>query len=107
MAAQNGHVHVVLDLIHHVGIEGCGGATGGIDALCLASAREHVGVMAVLTDVGVVDKGQALCRAAMFGREGSVKFPLSLLGRATRRPLIIIAALCPWAVVASMRARRE
>lgn len=75
-AAQHGHVDVVLDLIQHVGIEGCGGASGGIDALCVAAEFENVGVMAALTNAGVVDTGQALCKAADSSREGSVKFLL-------------------------------
>ncbi len=75
-AAQNGHVDVVLDLIQRVRIEGCGGTSGGIDALCVAAEFENVGVMAALTNAGVVDTGQALCKAAESSREGSVKFLL-------------------------------
>eukprot|EP00903_Cladosiphon_okamuranus_P022139 g20360.t1 len=75
-AAQGGHSDVVRGLIEHVGMKGCGGASGGVEALWLAAELEHVGVMGVLTDAGVVDTGEALCKAAENGCEGSVKFLL-------------------------------
>lgn len=76
VAAQHGHTDVVLELIERVGIEGCGGASGGIDALCFAGKFEQVGVMAILTDAGVADTGEALCVVAESGCEGSVEFLL-------------------------------
>eukprot|EP00752_Nemacystus_decipiens_P007967 g7120.t1 len=75
-AAQHGHVATVLELIQHVGIEGCRGNNIVTNALCLAAESGHVDVMAALMDAGMADSGLALCRAAEFGREGSVKFLL-------------------------------
>ncbi len=75
-AAQNGHLEVVRELIRQVGIEGCGGPSGGVDALRLAGQAQHVDIMAALTDAGVVDTGFALLMAAGLGREASVKFLL-------------------------------
>lgn len=58
------------------GIEGCGGASGGVDALNPAAQDQHLEVMATLTNAGVVDTGVALLAAAENGREGAVKFLL-------------------------------
>lgn len=76
VAAQNRHTDVVIDLIQQVGIEGCGGVSGGINALCMAAKNGHVGIMVILTDAGVVDTGEALCVAAESALEESVKFLL-------------------------------
>ena len=75
MAAQNGHSEVVHELIQRVGIGGCGGASGGVDALCSAALHKF-NMMALLMDAGVVDSGKALATAALHGREASVKFLL-------------------------------
>lgn len=75
-AAQNGHLEVVRELIRQVGIEGCSGPSGGLDALRLAGQAQHVDIMAALTDAGVVDTGFALLMAAGLGCEASVKFLL-------------------------------
>lgn len=72
VAAQNGHVDVVREFIQQCGIEGCGGASGGVDALALAALNRQVDVMVVLIDAGVVDTGAALCNAAGSGPETSV-----------------------------------
>lgn len=77
-AAAKGHSKTVLELIQHVGIEGCGGESGGgvERALDCAAHHQHVNVMAVLMGAGVVDTGSALRTALLNGREGSVKFLL-------------------------------
>lgn len=78
VAAQNGHSEVVHKLIQQLGIEGCGEASGGIEALGRATMVDpHVDTMAVLADAGVVDAtGAALRRAAGSGYEAPVKFLL-------------------------------
>lgn len=78
VTAKNGHVEVARELIQEHGIEGCGGATGGLNALCQAATEQHVEVMA-----GVVDTGAALIAAAHHGRKASVKFLLQQLGWST------------------------
>lgn len=75
-AAGFGHLGVVCELIQQLGIEGCGGASGGVDALHRASLYQRVDVMTVLMDAGVVDTGIALVAAAGSGGETSVKFLL-------------------------------
>lgn len=75
-AARNGHSGVVHELIGQLGIERCGGASGGVEALETAVVDQHLDIMAMLTDAGVVDTGAALRRAAGFGREACVKFLL-------------------------------
>ncbi len=76
VATHRGHLEVVRELVQQVGIEGCGGASEGIDALCLASRDQHLEIMALLTDAGVVDDGVALTTAAANGVELSMKFLL-------------------------------
>ena len=71
-------------LIQEFGIEGCGGASGGVRALELAAQIQHVEVMAVLTNAGVVDTGKALGAAACFGQELAVKFLLEAWKRNRR-----------------------
>lgn len=85
MAAQNGYPEVVLELIQEVGIKGCGGATGGVRALCQAGQQHHVNIMATLTEAGVMDTGEALAVAAGWGREESVKFLLQQHKRRQQR----------------------
>ena len=75
-AAQYGHVGVVRELMKGRGIRGCGGSSGGVDALELAAREQHLEIMKLLTDAGVVDTGIALIGAASYGREGSVKLLL-------------------------------
>lgn len=55
---------------------GCGGATGGLDALLRASQNQNVDIMAMLTDAGVIDTGEALIFAAGHCPEAPVKFLL-------------------------------
>ncbi len=73
VAAQNGHFEVVRELVQQVGIEGCGGASEGVDALEQAARKQHLDIMAMLANVGVVDTGRALVMAAASSRELSVK----------------------------------
>ncbi len=75
--ADCGQLAVVRELIQGLGIEGCGGASGGADALRAAATNQHVDIMRVLADAGVADTGRdALALAAALGREQSVKFLL-------------------------------
>ncbi|CAM9333593.1 unnamed protein product, partial [Hapterophycus canaliculatus] len=76
IAVQCGHSAVVRELIEQCGIEGCGGASGGRDALRVAARKQYVDIMATLTAAGVVDAGRALCMAASCRQEASVKFLL-------------------------------
>ncbi len=76
VAAGKGHLDIVQELIQEHGIEGCGGASGGVAALARAAQYEHVDIMELLTNAGVVDTGGALLAAACCGMEFSVKFLL-------------------------------
>ena len=76
LAAHNGYSEVVHEMVQQVGIEGCGGASGGVDALEQAATNQHLDTMAVLTDAGVVDDGVCLAGAVAHGRELSVQFLL-------------------------------
>ena len=75
-AAQCGRSEVVQELIQQVGVEGSGGASGGVRALELAAMFRHVGIMGMLMEAGVVDTGKALMSAVSCGRVESVKFLL-------------------------------
>ena len=83
-AALNGHSEVVLELLQQLGIEGCGGESRGVDALSAAARSRYVNIMAILVGAGVVDTGAALCMAAKWGGEVSVKF---LLRQQEARPI--------------------
>lgn len=72
-AASRGYLEVVRELIQQVGIEGCGGASGGVDALEYATSNHHLEIMATLTAAGVVDSGKILTAAAGRGQETWVK----------------------------------
>ncbi|CAM9703108.1 unnamed protein product [Ectocarpus sp. 13 AM-2016] len=77
IAAQNGHSDIVRELVQQLGIEGCDPKNGGEPALYVAASEQHVDIMAILTNAGVVDTtGLALLGAAGHGREVSVKFLL-------------------------------
>ena len=76
VAAQEGHLDVVRELVRRVGIEGCGGSLVGEYALAAAERGQQVEIMRVLMGAGVVDAGFILSTAAKFGREASVKFLL-------------------------------
>ena len=71
----NGHLQAVRELVHQCGIEGCGGKSGGLQALRTAASTQHVGIMTVRMDAGVVDDGEALT-AELYGQEASVKYLL-------------------------------
>ena len=76
VAASHGHEDIVRELIQQVGIEGCGGPSGGVKALILAAKKQHVHIMAVLAEAGVMDVGNALIEAATTGQEEAVQFLL-------------------------------
>ena len=57
-------------------MKACGGPSRGKQALFFAAQDNHVGVMALLRDAGVVDSSKALVAAAAFGREAAVRFLL-------------------------------
>ena len=76
VAAMKGHFEVVYELIQGYRIEGCGGASGGVNALKFAAAIQHVEVMNILTSAGVVDPGVILIGAATSGHASSVKLLL-------------------------------
>ena len=79
-AVGRGESEVVRMMIQHLGIEGCGGATGGVSALQSAAMFQYVEIMRLLTDAGVDDMGAALINAAGRGLEESVKFFLRQRG---------------------------
>lgn len=76
VAAFKGHYDVARELVQHLGVEGCGGKSRGVDALRNAAQTSDVGMMAILMDAGVVDSGEALVHAAGYGGEAPVKFLL-------------------------------
>lgn len=53
IAAELGYVDVVRELLQQLRIEGCGGASGGVNALKSAAKSQHISTMAVLIDAGV------------------------------------------------------
>lgn len=76
-AARHGHLAVVTELIERCGIDGCGGASGGVEALRLAAQKRRIDTMAMLMEAGVVDDmGTALSYSASDGLEASTKFLL-------------------------------
>ncbi|CAB1113190.1 unnamed protein product [Ectocarpus sp. CCAP 1310/34] len=75
-AAENGHPEVVNELIRQVGIDGCGGSSGGVRALQQAAQFKNLNIMVILTNAGVVDTGLALVVAAGYGGETPLKFLL-------------------------------
>jgi len=76
IAVGGGHTDVVRELIQQVGIKGCGGASGGLDALTFAARGNHMHIVEMLTDSGVVDTGEALANAARYGRRRCMMFLL-------------------------------
>lgn len=76
VAAQSGHAGVVHELIKRFGVIGCGGSSGGVDALSYAAQEHHTDVLTMLAEAGVVDMGVALHAAVRSGSETSVKFLL-------------------------------
>lgn len=76
MAAGCGHSHMVRELLQQRGIEGCGGVSGGVNALHAAAQHNHVDILAMLTKAGVVDTGTALIGAAERGHDAPVKLLL-------------------------------
>lgn len=75
-AAQHGHSAVVRELIQQRGINGCAGVSGGVEALSVAAQKQHLDIMAMLTNAGVVDTGTVLMICAGHGLEASTKFLL-------------------------------
>ena len=76
LAAGHGYSEVVRELIQHAGIENCGGASAGVDALAWAAQGQYIQTMEILAGAGVVDTGLALYSAASWGGEVSVNFLL-------------------------------
>lgn len=69
---------MVRELIQQCGVEGCGGATRGIDALVRAAANQRVDIIAILTDA---DTRRALTFSISEGLEASVKILLQHKGQ--------------------------
>lgn len=75
-AAEYRQTEVVRELIQQVSIKGCGGASGGVDALRLAALSQNINVMAILADAGIMDTGEALITASGRNDEAGVKLLL-------------------------------
>lgn len=75
-AAAKGHLNIVRELVQQVGIAGCGGASGGVNALRWAAQGRHLDVVVMLTEEGVVDTGLAFVDAVRAGDKRCVKFLL-------------------------------
>lgn len=93
-AATNGHSDVVHELIDQLGIEGCGGASAGVDALRQAAGYQHLGILSILTDAGVLDTGEAVIEAAKYGREASLQYLLRQHWRQTPGERAYINNVC-------------
>ena len=76
ISAQNGHAEVVRELLQRLGVNDCGGESGGVDALREAAQAQYVDVMAAFFEAGVTDTGEALLGAAETGLEAAVKLLL-------------------------------
>ena len=75
VAAQEGHLPVVRELVQKFGINGCTSG-GGMDALEAAAFEGHADIVAFLCDFGVVDnEGLAFCSAV----EGKSRACIDLL----------------------------
>ncbi|CAM9872799.1 unnamed protein product [Ectocarpus fasciculatus] len=70
------HAAVVRELMQQLGIQGCGGASAGEDALRWAVRTQKYDIVVMLTDAGVVDTGRVLIDATYLGNEASVKILL-------------------------------
>lgn len=68
VAARRGHLAVVRELVQQVGLGGCGGPSGGADALAFAASKGRLDTIALLLDAGVVDSGDILRSAIHAGR---------------------------------------
>lgn len=98
---------MVRDLLQQLGIEGFGGATGGVEALRVAAIHQHVvDIMTTSTKAGVVDNGRAVIIAVAYGREliikvllrqreGDVKLHISVTGTTRRHALAICSQRWP------------
>ena len=76
VATKNDHSEVVRELLGQLGVKGCGGESRGLGALGIATMNQSLKTMALLTEAGVVDTGDALMIAAEYGPEASVKLLL-------------------------------
>ena len=75
IAVSNGFSAMARELISRVGLEGCAGEGGGVDALGAAAMNNHhLDIMVMLTAAGVVDSGFVLRTAAGRGWKAAVKF---------------------------------
>lgn len=73
VASHANRAGVVRELVNYVGIEGCGGPSGGVSALSYAAQQQSLESMEILLETGVVDlSGDALRTAVSHGCEGSV-----------------------------------
>ncbi|CAB1097163.1 unnamed protein product [Ectocarpus sp. CCAP 1310/34] len=73
VAAHRGHLAVVRELVQQVGLGGCGGPSGGADALVITASEGRLDIMAFLLDAGVVDNGDGLRSAIKAGHSKSVR----------------------------------
>lgn len=70
------HQAVVRELIQQLGIQGCGGASAGANALRWAVQTQQIDVVVMLADAGVIDTRSALIVATTLDMEASVKLLL-------------------------------
>lgn len=80
VAAQQGHLQVVQELVRRFGADGCSDQ-GGICALETAVYRNRLDVATFLLDSGIVDcDGTALCAAIEGRNEACIKLMMSRMG---------------------------
>lgn len=65
-----------------------------MDALCQAAGSQHLGILSILTDAGVLDTGEAVVAAATCGRETSLQYLLRRHWRQTPGELAYINGIC-------------
>ncbi len=82
-AATQGNDEVVRELLEQVGIEGCGGQTGGLNALGAAAMKGHLDLIGIFAAAGVVDTGRVLAAAAGAAKQSSVRCLLQQYGTGT------------------------
>lgn len=98
-AAVDGKCDVMRAMLR-LGLDVCGGISGGVKALEHAAGKGHVEVMQLLTDAGVKDTGACFVLAAQLGQRNSIRFLMKQYEKdaldhveASSGPTLLIAAI--------------
>lgn len=80
IAAQQGHLEVVRELVQRLGVNGCSDE-GGVGALETAAYKNQLNIVTFLLGSGIVDfDGTALCAAIEGRNEACIKLMVSRMG---------------------------